>query len=131
MLFFVVISQIFFMTTSVNGKLIVQDISSQLFADTTVDSISFKSMYKNGRLIEVNFIVSINTALSNGSAIFGGLPKPLSSGGERFNCVASNSGIHTPIEFYYSNGYLAAFYPQTGITGNGSVITGHFTYISE
>jgi hypothetical protein len=84
-----------------------------------------------GKLIELDFSVTLNQALSNGSAIFGGLPKPLTNGSEQFTFTAINGGIHTPILFHYVNGYVSAIYPQSGITGNGSVITGHVIYIAE
>lgn len=111
--------------------LTVTDISSQLVKDLPVDVVSYKSMYRYGKVVEINFIVSLNQALSNNSAIFGGMPVPKSGSGARFTCTASSSGNHVPIEFFYSNGYLAAWYPQSGITGNGSVITGHFTYMTD
>lgn len=114
-----------------NTQLTMTDISSQLVKDARVDVVSYKSMYRYGKFVEINFIVSLNQALSNNSAIFGGMPAPKSESGARFTCTASMSGNHVPIEFFYSNGYLAAWYPQSGITGNGSVITGHFVYMTN
>lgn len=107
------------------------DISSQLIADTPVATVNAKSMRRMGKLIELDFIVTLNQALSNGSAIFGGLPKPLTDGAERFMFTAINSSIYYPILFHYVGGYLAADYPQSGITANGSIISGHVMYIAE
>lgn len=114
-----------------NTQLTTVDISSQLVPDAPVGTVNAKSLRKTGKLIELDFSVTLNQALANGSAIFGGLPKPLTNGTEQFTFTAINGGIHTPILFHYVNGYLGAIYPQSGITGNGSVITGHVMYIAE
>ena len=116
---------------TLNTQLTTVDISSQLVPDAPVGTVNAKSLRKTGKLIELDFSVTLNQALANGSAIFGGLPKPLTNGTEQFTFTAINGGIHTPILFHYVNGYLGAVYPQSGITGNGSVITGHVMYIAE
>lgn len=117
-------------TGTIKMNLTPIDISSQLIADTPVANVNGKSMRRMGKLIEVNFSITLNQALVNGDAIFGGFPKPLSNTSE-FTFTAINNGIHTPILFHYVNGYLAANYPQSEITGNGSIITGHAMYIAE
>lgn len=114
-----------------NTQLTLVDISSQLVSDTPVGTVNAKSMRRMGNLIELDFSVTLNQTLANGSAIFGGLPKPLTNGTEQFTFTAINGGIHTPILFHYVNGYLGAIYPQSGVTSNGSVITGHVMYIAE
>lgn len=107
------------------------DISSQLVADTPVKTVAFKSMRRMGKIVEIDFTIVLNQALSHGNAIFGGVPKPASNNNNRFTFTASTSGIHTPIEFSWANGYLGAWYPQSGITGVDSVITGHLMYLAE
>lgn len=90
-------------------------------------------MFRTGNRIDVSIRCTLNQALSNGSAIFGGLPIPKDPQAFFILC-ASNNGIKYPIEFSLSGTistrWLAAYYPQSGATGNGSVITGSFSYIA-
>lgn len=116
---------------NLNTHLSVLDISNQLSPDVTVKTVAFKSMRRMGKIVEIDFTIVLNQALAHGNAIFGGVPKPASNGNNRFAFTASMSGIHTPIEFAWANGYLGAWYPQSGITGTDSVITGHLMYIAE
>lgn len=106
------------------------DISSQLVADTPVKTVNSKTMMRIGKFVFVSFKVTLNMALSHGSAIFVGLPKPAYLY-TKFPCVAVNNSVHTPIIFSYSSGYLSAEYPQSGITADNSVITGTFMYVAE
>ena len=116
---------------TLNTQLTVEDISTQLVPDVPVKTVVFKSMRRMGKLVEIDFTIVLNQALTHGNAIFGGVPKPASNTNSRFTFTATSSGVRTPIEFSYSIGYLGAFYPQSGITGTDSVITGHLMYITE
>ena len=115
------------------SSLTTQDISSQLDKDTPVASVS-KSMFRTGNRIDISFSCTLNQALSHGSAILKGLPIPKDVNSIYMLC-ASNNSIKYPIEFKITGGnttrFLSAFYPQNDTTGNGSVITGVFSYIAE
>lgn len=114
-----------------NTQLSVTDISNQISFDQTVTvGSSHKYGCVMGKLVQIDFSVTLNQAISHGSAILGGLPAPI-DGSTLFGCVATNNGVHTPIEMYIANNYLGASYPQSGITGNGSVITGHLMYLKN
>lgn len=112
-----------------NTHLTPVDISNNITQDTPVATIGTKRCYKMGRLVIFSFYVNLNTALSNGSAIFGGLPAPDDTS-ILLDCVATTSGNSFPIQFHITNNYLSAFYPQSGITGNGSAVSGTIAYIS-
>lgn len=116
---------------TLNTQLTVADISTQLVPDVPVKTVVFKSMRRMGKLVEIDFNIVLNQALTHGNAIFGGVPKPASNTNSRFTFTATTSGVRTPIEFSWNIGYLGAFYPQSGITGTDSVITGHLMYITE
>ena len=117
-------------TGTIEMNLTPIDISSQLVADGTVKTVNSKTMMRIGKLVFVSFKVTLNTALSHGSAIFGGLPKPAYLY-TKFPCIAVNNSVHTPIIFNYANGYMGAEYPQSGITADDSVIAGTFMYVAE
>lgn len=115
--------------TQLNSDLAVVDISNSITADTTVSQVINKTFFKIGRLVVGTFTVEINTELSNGSAIFGGMPTPADAE-MKLQLISGFNAVNTPILFKVSSNYMAAFYPVAGTTGNGGQISGTVCYIT-